>query len=83
MDTSEYLPMFLAECREHLQELNLTVVRLEESPDDRETLDEIFRAAHSLKGAARVVSVRKCPSGKAATATINIAKPVTLSARGT
>lgn len=50
MDTSEYMPMFLAECREHLQELNLTVVRLEESPDDRETLDEIFRAAHSLKG---------------------------------
>jgi two-component system chemotaxis sensor kinase CheA len=50
MDTSEYMPMFLAECREHLQELNLTVVRLEESPDDRATLDEIFRAAHSLKG---------------------------------
>jgi two-component system chemotaxis sensor kinase CheA len=42
--------MFLAECREHLQELNLAVVRLEESPEDRETLDEIFRAAHSLKG---------------------------------
>lgn len=50
MDTSEYMPMFLAECREHLQELNLTVVRLEDAPDDRETLDEIFRAAHSLKG---------------------------------
>jgi two-component system chemotaxis sensor kinase CheA len=50
MDTSEYLPMFLAECREHLQELNLAVVRLEESPENRETLDEIFRAAHSLKG---------------------------------
>lgn len=50
MDTSEYLPMFLAECREHLQELNIAVVKLEESPDDRATLDEIFRAAHSLKG---------------------------------
>lgn len=50
MDTSEYLPMFLAECREHLQELNIAVVKLEERPDDRATLDEIFRAAHSLKG---------------------------------
>jgi two-component system, chemotaxis family, sensor kinase CheA len=50
MDLSEYLPMFLAECREHLQELNLAVVRLEDAPDDRETLDAIFRAAHSLKG---------------------------------
>jgi two-component system, chemotaxis family, sensor kinase CheA len=50
MDTSQYLPMFLAECREHLQELNLAVVRIEEQPDDRETVDEIFRIAHSLKG---------------------------------
>jgi two-component system chemotaxis sensor kinase CheA len=52
MDTSEYLPMFLAECRENLQELNLAVVALEEAPDDRETVDAIFRIAHSLKGMA-------------------------------
>ena len=50
MDTSQYLPMFLAECREHLQELNLAVVRIEEQPDDHATVDEIFRIAHSLKG---------------------------------
>ena len=50
MDLNEYLPMFLAESREHLQELNLAVVRIEETPDDGETLDEIFRIAHSLKG---------------------------------
>ncbi len=46
----EYLPMFLAEGREHLQELNLAVVRIEETPDDQATVDEIFRIAHSLKG---------------------------------
>jgi two-component system, chemotaxis family, sensor kinase CheA len=50
MDVSEYLPMFLAEAREHLQGLNLAVVRVEEDPADRDTVDEIFRAAHSLKG---------------------------------
>jgi two-component system chemotaxis sensor kinase CheA len=50
MDVSEYLPMFLAEAREHLQGLNLAVVRVEEDPTDRETVDEIVRAAHSLKG---------------------------------
>jgi two-component system, chemotaxis family, sensor kinase CheA len=50
METSEYLPMFLAEGREHLQELNLAVVRIEEIPDDQDTVDEIFRIAHSLKG---------------------------------
>src|SRR4051812_36050519 len=42
--------MFLAEAREHLQELNLAVVTIEEAPDDRETVDEIFRIAHSMMG---------------------------------
>src|SRR5690242_2760224 len=50
MDTSEYLSMFLAESREHLQTLNLAVIRIEENPQDAETVDEIFRIAHSLKG---------------------------------
>jgi two-component system chemotaxis sensor kinase CheA len=50
METSEYLRMFLAESREHLQSLNLAIVRLEETPDDQETVDEIFRIAHTLKG---------------------------------
>ena len=39
MDVSDYLPMFLAEGREHLQELNLAVVQIEEQPDDPETVD--------------------------------------------
>jgi two-component system, chemotaxis family, sensor kinase CheA len=50
MDTSQYLPMFLAEAREHLQELNLAVVKIEEIPDDTKSVDAIFRIAHSFKG---------------------------------
>jgi two-component system chemotaxis sensor kinase CheA len=50
MDLSKYQDMFLAEAREHLQQLNLAVVRVEEDPRDRETVDEIFRIAHSFKG---------------------------------
>ena len=50
MELDAYLPMFLAESREHLEHLNLAIVRIEEQPDDRETVDEIFRIAHSLKG---------------------------------
>jgi two-component system chemotaxis sensor kinase CheA len=49
MELETYLPMFLAESREHLEHLNLAVVRIEEDPDNRETVDEIFRIAHSLK----------------------------------
>jgi two-component system chemotaxis sensor kinase CheA len=50
MDTSEYMPMFLAEAREHLEQLNLVIVRLEEDPKDQSTVEEIFRIAHSFKG---------------------------------
>ena len=50
MDTSEYMPMFLAEAQEHLQDLNVLIVQLEETPSNQETLDGIFRCAHSLKG---------------------------------
>jgi two-component system chemotaxis sensor kinase CheA len=42
--------MFLAEAQEHLQELNLAVVALEDDPTNQETVDRIFRIAHSLKG---------------------------------
>lgn len=50
MELESYLPMFLAESREHLEHLNLAVLRIEAQPDDRETVNEIFRIAHSLKG---------------------------------
>lgn len=59
MDPSEYIPMFLSESQEHLQELNLAVVRLEEHPDDRGTVDEIFRIAHSLKGMSATMGFAK------------------------
>ncbi|WP_026911661.1 chemotaxis protein CheA [Patulibacter minatonensis] len=52
MDLSEYLPLFLAEASEHLQELNLAIVRIEETPDDADVLDGIFRIAHSFKGSS-------------------------------
>ena len=59
MDTSEYMPMFLAEAREHLEQLNLCIVRREEDPKDRETVDEIFRIAHSFKGMGATMGFAK------------------------
>jgi two-component system chemotaxis sensor kinase CheA len=52
MDPSEYLPSFLAESREHLQELNVAIVALEQNPGDAGGIDAIFRAVHSVKGMA-------------------------------
>ena len=59
MDTSEYMPMFLAETREHLEHLNLAIVRLEKNPKDPPTVDEIFRIAHSLKGMSATMGFAK------------------------
>ncbi|HEX4806289.1 MAG TPA: chemotaxis protein CheA [Conexibacter sp.] len=50
IDQHEYLPAFLAEAREHLQDLGLAIVRIEAAPDDRLAAEGIFRVAHSLKG---------------------------------
>ena len=59
MDTSEYMPMFLAEGREHLEQLNLAIVRLEEDPKDQSTVEEIFRIAHSFKGMSATMGFAK------------------------
>jgi two-component system, chemotaxis family, sensor kinase CheA len=59
MDTSEYMPMFLAEAREHLEQLNLVIVRLEENPKDQATVEEIFRIAHSFKGMSATMGFAK------------------------
>ncbi|MBS4032732.1 MAG: chemotaxis protein CheA [Clostridiales bacterium] len=50
MDTNEYKDLFLAEAREYLQVLNTALLELEHEPSNRETLQEMFRSAHSLKG---------------------------------
>ncbi|MDR1699729.1 MAG: chemotaxis protein CheA [Lachnoclostridium sp.] len=52
MDTSQYLDIFIDETKEHLQSLNEHVLVLEKEPDNEDTINEIFRAAHSLKGMA-------------------------------
>lgn len=50
LDQQEYLPAFLAEAREHLQQLGLAIVRIEAAPDDQLAANNVFRVAHSLKG---------------------------------
>lgn len=52
MDVSQYLEIFIDETREHLQALNEHILILEKEPDNQDTINEIFRAAHSLKGMA-------------------------------
>lgn len=50
MDFGQYMDVFVAECRELLESLNLSILQLERVPGDEAMIDEIFRVAHSLKG---------------------------------
>ncbi|MDR2547139.1 MAG: chemotaxis protein CheA [Lachnospiraceae bacterium] len=59
MDVSQYLEIFLDETKEHLQSLNTQILNLEHSPEDTETINEIFRAAHSLKGMAGTMGYKR------------------------
>ena len=49
MDVSQYLEIFIDESAEHLQTLSDCIMTLEKEPDNKDTINEVFRAAHSLK----------------------------------
>lgn len=59
MDVSQYLEIFLDETKEHLQNLNTLILNLEQNPEDMDTINEIFRAAHSLKGMAGTMGYKR------------------------
>ena len=52
IDRTELIQIFSAESEENLREMELGYVQLESTPDDVETLQAIFRAAHTIKGNA-------------------------------
>ena len=49
MDVSQYLEIFIDETEEHLQTLSDCIMELEKEPENMDTINEIFRAAHSLR----------------------------------
>ena len=59
MDVNQYLGIFLDESREHLESLNTQIMNLEQNPEDADTINEIFRAAHSLKGMAGTMGYKR------------------------
>ncbi len=52
MDTTEYKDLFISESIDYLDSLNHLLLSLEKKPDDPSSLDELFRALHTLKGMA-------------------------------
>jgi two-component system chemotaxis sensor kinase CheA len=52
LDLSEALQTFYAESRGLLQEMEESLLKLEDAPDDTELINAVFRAAHTIKGSA-------------------------------
>jgi two-component system chemotaxis sensor kinase CheA len=59
MDVSQYLEIFIDESSEHLQTLNDCIMTLESEPENKDTINEVFRAAHSLKGMAGTMGYKR------------------------
>ena len=59
MDVSQYLEIFIEETKEHLQSLNEHLLVLEKEPENEGTINEIFRAAHSLKGMSGTMGYKR------------------------
>ncbi len=56
-DLNKYSKLFVSEAREYLRTLNDAMVELEKRPDDRELVDQMFRACHTIKGMASMMNL--------------------------
>ena len=50
LDLNAYLPIFIEETRDNIQQISDNLLRLEQDEKDIEAINEIFRAIHTLKG---------------------------------
>lgn len=55
MDTAKYVALFASESRENLAAINQALLELERRPDATESINELFRAVHTLKGMSGVM----------------------------
>jgi two-component system chemotaxis sensor kinase CheA len=58
LDMNKYRKLFVSESREFLRQMNDSMVQLEERPGDRELVDQMFRACHSIKGMAGMMNMK-------------------------
>lgn len=62
MDMSQYLEVFIEESKEHLQEMNEILLKLEQDFTDIGLLNDIFRVAHTIKGMSGTMGFNKVAS---------------------
>lgn len=55
MAMDELVKVFMEESEDEIRELESGLIRLEEDKEDEDTINRIFRAAHTIKGSAGLV----------------------------
>nr|WP_315464621.1 chemotaxis protein CheA [uncultured Rhodoferax sp.] len=56
---AQALPAFMSEAAEQIDLIESLLLQLEESPQDKELLDALFRCAHTVKGSAGIFGLGK------------------------
>lgn len=59
LDFEQYIDMFLDESKDHLQNLNHILLDFEKDMENLETINEIFRIMHTLKGMSATMGFEK------------------------
>jgi chemotaxis protein histidine kinase CheA len=57
LEDASLIDLFRSEVETHSESLSAALLALERSPSDTSRIDEMMRAAHSIKGASRIVGV--------------------------
>ena len=57
IDPKRFIAMFVADSRDNLVRLGNGLSMLSDKPDDAETINVLFRAAHTIKGSARMLKL--------------------------
>lgn len=55
-DKSKFIGKFVEEARDHISKINDGLLALEKNPRETESLNQIFRSAHTIKGSSRIMS---------------------------
>lgn len=62
MDMGQYLEIFIEESKENLQNMNQSLLDLENNYQDKNILNDIFRVAHTLKGMSSTMGFNRVAS---------------------
>lgn len=61
-DWSAMIPDFIDSARDNIKSISNGILKLEKNPKDKNAVEEIFRSAHSLKGSASIIDMKKIVS---------------------